>query len=116
MTDWRDIPASDIEWADNPISQRQGYAINFLCRAPREEASSYSARFGKGAWADKALGEIANMGNRHWLRMNGIGPKGAEVIAWIIDEAAEGRCPMKPASGQPATDAYVPKVEREAGE
>jgi hypothetical protein len=113
MIEWRTIPAPAIEWPDNPISKNAGYKIEWLCFAPLS-TSEYDARYGRGAWHTVTLGDIADFGERRWDRMQGVGPKGVEVIKWIIDEAAQGRCPMKPGSGYPATDAYSPRKPHEA--
>jgi len=112
MADWRNIPAADVDWAENPISRRGGYKVNMMCSSIYWR-DGYSTQRSCGGWKDLTLGEIADLGESHWLKCQNIGPLGVQVIKWVIDAAAEGRCPMRPASGSPAPDAYVPKAERE---
>jgi len=107
-TDWRAIPAKHIEWGDNAISVIAGYKVAFLCHEPSESLRATASPRGYGAWSGLTLGDVADLGERRWLRMSGVGPKGVKLIKWIIDEAAQGRCPMKAGSGHPATDAYAP--------
>ena len=73
--------------------------------------SKFSTKFSCSAWHNATLGEIADYGEKHWLRCTNIGPLAARVIKWVIDAAAYGRCPMMATAG-PAPDAYVPKRER----
>lgn len=103
---WRAIMARDIAWHINPISRRAGLAVNFAsAKWDHEPRSIYSP----GAWNELTLGDIANFGPTHWQRMRGLGPKSIDVIKWVIDEAAEGRCPMNAKSGAASFDAYIPK-------
>jgi len=106
---WRDIPASDIDWGSNPISKRAGYKVRMMCADMY--LSQFSNKFSCSAWHEATLGEIADYGERHWLRCTNIGALGVEVIKWVIDEAAEGRCPLFAEAGK-APDAYVPKSAR----
>lgn len=110
--DWRAIPAKDIAWRDNPISRRAGRHIEHMCSPYWAENGDKHER-SWGGWSALTLGAIANLGERYWLRCNSIGQQAVSVIRWVIDEAAEGRCPMTPSSGLPATDAYVPQSERQ---
>jgi len=117
MSDWRSIRAQDVDWTPNPISRRAGYHVRMMCSpvylGPTGKAWSATSR---GAWSDLTLGQIADLGERHWRRCSNIGDLGVSVIKWGIDAAAEGRCPMLPASGAPAADAYVPRIERRNGD
>ncbi len=109
MTDWREIPAVEIDWAANPISERAGYKVITMCSDRFDQGTGPLSRFSAGAWADLTLGEIADLGPTHWLRCSGIGGTAVRVIKWVIDHAAAGKCPMKAGSGKPAHDAYVPR-------
>ena len=109
---WRDIKAVEIDWVDNPISQRAGYKVRMMCSQIYIERRTSWTRYECGGWSDMTLGQIADMGERAWRRCSNIGDLGVCVIKWGIDEAAEGRCPMLPGNGAPAADAYVPKAER----
>lgn len=116
---WRNIPAAMIDWEKNPISSRAGNWVRWSCSDEWKtsrwnfERDKTPVPGGRGYWCEMTLGQIADNGERWWIR-NGthIGPKGCQVIRWIIDEAAEGRCPMIGGKGAPAVDAYVPKCER----
>ena len=119
MKSWREIPVSKIEWSVNPISSRAGGWVDWMC-SDRWKTSQWKHERDRtpqpgqrGYWCDMTLGQLADAGQR-WWRRNGanIGPMAMDVIRWVIDEAAEGRCPLKPESGSPAPDAYVPKAER----
>lgn len=108
MTDWRSIPAESVDWEINPISKRGGGYVRMMCNKifwseGRHEMSC-------GAWKDLTLGDVADLGEKHWLRCNNIGPKVVLVIKWILDEAASGRCPFLAAKGTKAADAYEPTV------
>lgn len=115
MSDWRSIMATDVDWTANPISLRAGYKVRMMCspiyHGPNGKAWSATSC---GAWSDLTLGQVADLGERHWRRCSNIGNLGVKVIKWGIDAAAEGRCPMLLASGAPAADAYVPQAERES--
>ena len=106
---WRDIPAKSIAWRDNEISSIAGGKVHRMCS---EGSVWQDSVFSQHAWQDKTLGEIAAMGPRHWRRCTDIGDMAVDVIKWMIDEAAEGRPRMLAMSGEPASDAYVPKCER----
>jgi len=106
---WRDIPAADIDWGCNPISKQAGYKVRMMCADMY--LSKFSTKFSCSAWRDATLGEIADYGERHWLRCTNIGPLAVQVIKWVIDEAACVRCPMMATAGR-APDAYVPESER----
>lgn len=108
---WRDIPACDIDWGQNPISKRAGYKVRMMC--VDIYLNKFSDKFSCGAWHNVTLGEIADYGPRHWRRCTNIGDLAVEVIKWVIDETALGRCPLIATAG-PAVDAYVPKSERAA--
>lgn len=108
MASWRDIPASDVQWGDNPISRRAGMAVSRLCR--KWGRSEPVSEFSTGAWSGLTLGQIADLGERHWLRMSDVGATAVEVIKWVIDEAAEGRCPTR------IYEPYVPRIERNTPE
>jgi hypothetical protein len=109
---WRSILARDVAWRENPISQRAGGAISHMCfgRWAKMHEGDPDAEYKGGAWADKTLGDIADMGVRRWKQCIGIGDQCASVIKWAIDRAAEGKCPMLVGI---ASDAYVPACERE---
>ena len=86
MTGWRDIPAKSIAWRDNEISSIAGGKVHRMCSA----GSIWQDNpFSSHAWQDKTLGEIADMGPRHWRRCSDIGDMAVAVIKWMIDEAAE---------------------------
>jgi len=117
MSDWRSIRAHDVDWTASPISRRAGYKVRMMCSPIYLSPSGKPwSDTGCGAWHDLTLGQIADLGERHWLRCANIGDLGVRVIKWGIDAAAEGRCPMLPASGAPAVDAYIPQAERKEGE
>ena len=112
MTDWREIPASEIEWSANPINKLAGRNVENMCgrEGPAEDTGQDdSARMRKGGWTDLTLGEIADLGEQYWILCEGIGYVAVEVIKWVIDHAAAGKCPMKAGSGKPAHDAYRPR-------
>ena len=96
-------------WRDNEISSIAGGKVHRMCSAGSIWQDS---QFSHHAWQEKTLGEIADMGPRHWRRCSDIGDMAVAVIKWMIDEAAEGRPRMLASSGEPASDAYVPKCER----
>jgi len=112
MSDWRSIRAQDVDWTANPISRLAGYKVRMMCNPIYIERRTSWTQYECGAWSDLTLGQIADLGERHWRRCSNIGDLGVSVIKWGIDAAAEGRCPMLPASGAPAADAYVPQAER----
>jgi len=109
MSDWRNIRADSIDWVVNPISSRAGRYCRMMSNAIY--INSYSDAWSCGGWSDLTLGDIADLGVRHWGRCRNIGPLGVQVIKWIIDEAAEGRCPMLATKGR-AADAYEPRAAR----
>lgn len=112
---WRDIKASHVGWEKNPISARAGINIDYMCSERRAEADRKAGRVTRyvpGAWADMTLGELANAGEEYWSRCYRIGDKAVDVIKWIMDEAAEGRCPMHRRSGHQTLGAYIPRAER----
>lgn len=114
MSEWRDIRADAIAWDRNPISVLAGHKCRMMCNAiflNHQVGSQYRNR-DCGGWSDLTLGQIADLGEREWLRCTNIGPTAVKVIKWIIDAAAEDRCPMMAGSGHAAPDAYVPKRER----
>lgn len=113
--EWRDIPADAVDWEANPISKRAGGYVRMMCEKMyyREGQSKWSC----GEWHRLTLGQIADLGVRHWSRCTNIGPLGIDVIKWVLDEAASGRCPFLAVDGRAAVDAYVPTVRtKEAGE
>jgi hypothetical protein len=106
MTDnWRKIKAAEIDWAHNPISRRAGMKVRMMCNSIYWHPSSTTKSC--GGWRNHTLGMIADLGEKHWLRCTNIGPLGVKVIKSIIDQAAEGKCPMLAEAG-PAPDAYHP--------
>ena len=107
---WREIRAESVAWESNPISKRAGGYVEMMCN----KTYWYDGRHQTccGAWHDKTLGYIADLGPRHWLHCHNIGPMGVDVIMWVIDESASGRCPYIPTKGK-APDAYQPKVRTE---
>ena len=108
MTDWRDIPAKDIDWSANPISELAGYKVITMCSDKFDPGNGPLASFSAGAWSKLTLGQIADLGVMHWLRCSGIGPTAVEVIKWVIDQAAAGQCPMRGGAGK-AAGAYEPR-------
>lgn len=114
MSKWRDIRGDEIAWHENPVSQRAGYKVRMMCNGTflKHNLGSQYRNRDCGGWSDLTLGQIADLGEKEWLRCANIGQTAVQVIKWIIDEAAEGRCPMMAGSGHPAPDAYVPRSER----
>ena len=95
--DWRSIPARVIDWRGQ--HQLYGRCVYALSLAVRE----------KEPWHSLTLGQIADMGERQWRRVNGVGDKGVEAIKDVIDRAAEGK---NITTDGKAPDAYIPKCER----
>ena len=106
--DWRSIPAAAVDWELNPISTRGGGYVRMMCNHIYWRSDKHPT--GCGGWKDMTLGDIADLGEKYWLRCTNIGPKVVLVIKWILDEAASGRCPFLAATGRKAADAYVPTV------
>lgn len=103
MSEWRNIRCSDVNWHLLGAG-RVAWVLKSLCRVV-PEPTEYNP---SGDWAHLTLGQLADMGVKAWTRPTGMGAKGVEAIKAIIDAAAEGQ------NVTTATDAYVPKVEREA--
>lgn len=102
MTDWRSIPAHDIDWYITGISRAASHRLNGLCRVVPEHQIY-------GEWSSLTLGEIADIGIAKWYRATDFGTKCEQILSTIIDMAAEGQ---KVALHGKARDAYVPKCER----
>lgn len=103
--DWRSVRADSIDWEVNPISKRAGGYIEMMCNKTYYHPNKYHRSCGD--WHDLTLGCIADLGVRHWLRCQNIGPLGVDVIKWVIDEAAQGRVAYRATKGR-AADAYEP--------
>jgi hypothetical protein len=109
--DWRSIRADSVDWEMNPISKRAGGYVRMMCNDIFKWKGSHGV--GCGDWSELTLGDIADLGERHWLRCTNIGPLGVKVIKWGIDQAAIGRHPVLATKGK-AVDAYEPQTGGES--
>jgi hypothetical protein len=113
MARWRSIRADSIDWLENPISRRAGGYCRMMSNSIY--INQHSDARSCGGWSNLTLGEIADLGIKHWMRCRNIGPLGVDVIKWIIDEAAAGRCPILATHGR-AADAYDPRTPADGGD
>ena len=101
MTEWREIPLVDIDW---DLTGCSGHVANNLGNHSREP---HDPRWPQGhQWAGQTLGDLADMGEREWLRASGIGKVAVTIIKEVIDRAAAGENVTKP---EPGAHSYVPQ-------
>jgi len=82
---WREIPLVDINWK---LTGCTGHVASHLYSHSREP---HDPRWPQGhQWAGWTLGELADMGEREWVRASGIGTVAVAVIKEVIDRAAAG--------------------------
>ena len=82
---WRSIPLIEIDWG---ITGCTGHIRSTLFNHSREP---HDPRWPQGhQWAGLTLGELADMGEREWLRATFVGVLTVGVIKELIDRAAAG--------------------------
>lgn len=85
MSDWRAIPLIEVNWS---ITDCTGHVCNTLFNHSRPP---HDPKFPQGhEWAGLTLGDLADMGEREWLRAAGVGPAAVATIKEVIDRAAAG--------------------------
>jgi len=102
MSEWRSINLSEVVWD----------TVKGRCRASLELArQSRPSRIDESdvRWSQMTLGDLANIGEKAWRNVPGIGNTAVSLIKDTIDAAANGVVIIKQAVAQ---DAYVPRCER----
>jgi len=98
---WREIPLANIDW---DLTGCTGHVANNLYN---HSIKPPDPRWPQGhLWAGKTLGDLADMGERQWLRAPGVGVVAVQTIKQIIDRAAAGENVTKAAAGG---NAYMPQ-------
>lgn len=104
MTDWREIRVAHIDWL--ALRSHIGRSAGVLRQLsttirPDDKPEPYCS----GAWREMTLGQVADIGRRNLLRHTGMGAATLASLQYVIDLAADGKCPM---IGGPAPDALRP--------
>ena len=98
---WRSIPLIDVDWGVTGCTGHIRSTLFNHSNPPRDPAWPQGHE-----WADRILGELADMGEREWLRATGVGVVAVRVIKEIIDRAAAGENVLLTGSG---AHLYVPQ-------
>lgn len=101
--DWRTIRCADVQWDLIPGTRRAvTRRLAIQCSPPTEYVRKHEPDAER--WDDLTLGQLADRGERWWIRHGDhFGTIAVEVIKTIIDAAAAGYDVTR------MKDAYVPK-------
>lgn len=98
---WRSIPLIEIDWGITGCTGHIRSTLFSHSNPPRDP------RWPQGhEWVGLTLGNLADMGEREWLRATGVGVVAVRVIKEIIDRAAAGENVTTAGTG---THSYVPQ-------
>lgn len=111
MSDWREIRMTDIDWM--ALRSHIGRSAGVLGRlSTTMRAEDKPQPFGRGAWKEMTLGQVADIGRKNLLRYPDVGEVAIASLQYVIDMADAGKCPI---IGSPAPDALRPTLqEKEA--
>ena len=98
---WRSIPVIEIDWGITGCTGHTRSTLFGHSNPPRDPAWPQGHE-----WVGKTLGDLAEMGEREWLRALGVGVVAVRVIKEIIDRAAAGENVLLTG---PGTHAYLPQ-------
>ena len=98
---WRSIPLIDVDWGITGCTGHIRSTLFSHSNPPRDPAWPQGHE-----WVGKTLGDLAEMGEREWLRAPGVGVVAVRVIKEIIDRAAAGENVLLTGPGAPA---YLPQ-------
>ena len=99
--DWRAIPLIEVDWQ---ITGCTGHVCSTLFNHSRPP---HDPRWPEGhEWTSLTLGDLADMGEREWLRATSVGAVTVSTIKEIIDRAAAGEDVTVKDAG---THSYTPR-------
>lgn len=102
--EWRAIPCRAVQWDIVPnISGRIAGDLYRRCSEPTDWFKQHRPEEVERRWHNISLGELADQGERQWLRNTNIGPVTIAAIKFLIDYAAAGHDVTR------IKDAYVPQ-------
>lgn len=98
---WRGIPLEEVDWKLTGCTGHVGSTLFNHSRPPHDP------RWPQGhEWVGLTLGDLADMGERKWLRATGVGAVAVLVIKEIIDRAAAGE---RVTTAEAGLHSYVPQ-------
>lgn len=84
---WTSIRCQDVEW--DAVTGIYGAPLRILTRLSREPKGTFPDDRA-GLWKNWTLGDLANVGEREWRGIPGVGDTTVEAIKLTIDAAAAG--------------------------
>ena len=106
--DWRNIPCSLVDWhCLSSINRRTALLIERQCSEPTKYTREHYPEEAEGRWTSLTLGELADRGEKWWVRRGErIGKACVDAIKSMIDHAAAGYEIRK---DHHSTQAYQPR-------
>ena len=107
MTEWRDIPMRVINF--HSMRSHLGRSARTLHRLTNGYDEKDAPKpYGKAAWRELTLGQVADLGRRELMRHQDFGEKTLAALQYVIDMAADGKLHL---TTGPAADALRPTNE-----